>query len=608
MAARFWVGGSGNWDASDTTHWSATTGGASGATVPSASDDVTLDASSGGGTVTVAATANCLSLTMGAFTGTLNTNGFALNCTGILSISGTGVRTVTLGASTINCGTWTATTVTNLTFNPNTSIIIQTGATTFNGGGLTYNEVQHTSTGTSTLAGANTFTNFRRTNASGYAKLYLSANQTVTSILVLTGNNANSQRMFVCASDSESYATGTRRTITCNGTITLTNVDFVDITGAGSGSWTGTSVGDCGNNSGITFTAAVTRYWVGNGGFYYDTTHWSTSSGGSTGASMPLPQDTANFDANSFSTASPNVDMFSGLRLGNVNFTGATNTPSFGHGTFYWDFYGSMTFISGMTVNSRSSIRGRGSHTVTMNGLVLGTSQIIIDAATGTYTLADNFSANTSFNWLGGNITAIGDVSLTGVFFNGSNTRTINMGNGLWTLTSTGPWSGSSFGGVSINAEKSTIRLTDNSVSNKGFGFSVGGQTYHKIHVATGGAGRVDFVNTMTVKEIRIDAGRAVRFSSGTTVTIPIGGQLIWQGGSAAGITVDSSSAGSPFTLSLASGVIDKVNYVSLKDSTASGGGTFYAGANSTNVSGNTGWTFTAPPAIKRREFLEFFA
>jgi hypothetical protein len=35
-------------------------------------------------------------------------------------------------------------------------------------------------------------------------------------------------------------------------------------------------------------------------------------------------------------------------------------------------------------------------------------------------------------------------------------------------------------------------------------------------------------------------------------------------------------------------------DYVSLKDSTASGGAAFFAGPNSTNVSGNTGWTFNA--------------
>lgn len=46
MADRFWVGGNGNWDASTTTHWSATPGGAGGASVPTISDDVYLQQSS----------------------------------------------------------------------------------------------------------------------------------------------------------------------------------------------------------------------------------------------------------------------------------------------------------------------------------------------------------------------------------------------------------------------------------------------------------------------------------------------------------------------------------------------------------------------------------
>jgi len=39
MADRYWVGGTGSWDAT-TTNWSATNGGAGGASVPTASDDV----------------------------------------------------------------------------------------------------------------------------------------------------------------------------------------------------------------------------------------------------------------------------------------------------------------------------------------------------------------------------------------------------------------------------------------------------------------------------------------------------------------------------------------------------------------------------------------
>ena len=52
MSNLYWVGGSGNW--SDTAHWSTSSGGSSGASVPTSSDDVFIDSNSGlsGGTIT----------------------------------------------------------------------------------------------------------------------------------------------------------------------------------------------------------------------------------------------------------------------------------------------------------------------------------------------------------------------------------------------------------------------------------------------------------------------------------------------------------------------------------------------------------------------------
>src|SRR3989344_4550557 len=72
MASRFWVDGAGNW--SDTAHWSLTTGGAGGETVPTSSDDVTLDGSSGVGLVTVDVTGACKNLDMSAYGGTFKLN------------------------------------------------------------------------------------------------------------------------------------------------------------------------------------------------------------------------------------------------------------------------------------------------------------------------------------------------------------------------------------------------------------------------------------------------------------------------------------------------------------------------------------------------------
>ena len=64
MANRYWVGGVGSW--SSTTKWSLTSGGASGASVPTATDDVIFDANSGltGATATVDTAQTCNNLTI----------------------------------------------------------------------------------------------------------------------------------------------------------------------------------------------------------------------------------------------------------------------------------------------------------------------------------------------------------------------------------------------------------------------------------------------------------------------------------------------------------------------------------------------------------------
>jgi hypothetical protein len=52
MTTYYWVGGSGNWTPTDTTHWSLTSGGAGGAGVPAATDDVVFQNITAGTTIT----------------------------------------------------------------------------------------------------------------------------------------------------------------------------------------------------------------------------------------------------------------------------------------------------------------------------------------------------------------------------------------------------------------------------------------------------------------------------------------------------------------------------------------------------------------------------
>jgi hypothetical protein len=108
MAARFWVtGGTGNWNS--TTNWSATSGGASGASVPGSGDTAAFDANSGSDTVTLDISPDIQTLTCTGFTGTLafGTNTISLNSTGTIF---TGATTMTVtGTPQIICTNSSAT-------------------------------------------------------------------------------------------------------------------------------------------------------------------------------------------------------------------------------------------------------------------------------------------------------------------------------------------------------------------------------------------------------------------------------------------------------------------------------------------------------------------
>ena len=68
MATRYWVGGSGVWDSSTTTHWSASSGGASGASAPTTNDAVIFDSASSGAAYIVSCdfSATCAGITTSA--------------------------------------------------------------------------------------------------------------------------------------------------------------------------------------------------------------------------------------------------------------------------------------------------------------------------------------------------------------------------------------------------------------------------------------------------------------------------------------------------------------------------------------------------------------
>lgn len=255
----------GRWDTTNTNNWVTTTGGTNyGQTVPSSADSVTLDASSGGGTVTVNATISITTLTMGQFGGTLDfsANNNNITLSGVMSITGTGTRTLNMGN-----GNWTLsavsgnfvdfTVITGLTFNANSSNMIFSGlmSATNNiilGTGLTYNTLtfnaQSTKFGFQLFNGAGTTITSMVINAPN-TLLFLTG---VTLIIngMSTSGASLANPIYLGSTNAAATATISRAT----GTTTLDYCVCRLLAATGGATFNATNSIDLGRNTGLTFT------------------------------------------------------------------------------------------------------------------------------------------------------------------------------------------------------------------------------------------------------------------------------------------------------------------------------------------------------------------
>ncbi len=300
---------------------------------------------------------------------------------------------------------------------------------------------------------------------------------------------------------------------------------------------------------------------------------------------------------------------------------GATLTPGANLITLHGDFINDGTLTSGsggITIAGTTATQSIAGFTTT------GT--VTLSKTSGTATATGNFNGNAfTVNGVGGTLdlgtglthTFTGAITLTnGTLSNtssnistisfsssNSNTRVLTMGSGTWELTSTGTvWDTTTVTGLTINANTSTIKLTNNSGSLKTF--SGGGNTYNNIWFApSGGAGTFEVRGANTFADFRDNgtAAHSILFTAGTTTIVTSWtvtgntGQLITiNSGNGSGATSTSVH-----TLSDTTGT-NVGNYLNIQHSVAGGGASWYAGANSTNNQGvadaGSGWIFTSPP------------
>lgn len=264
----------------------------------------------------------------------------------------------------------------------------------------------------------------------------------------------------------------------------------------------------------------------------------------------------------------------------------------------------SFTFVPGMTYSPADStavvsFEASANINLTSAGKTFG--RVTIAALSpGGVTLLDNLTmlglfgfSRTNFNANGFNVTA------SSVASNNNNSRTFTMGSGTFTISGTGDiWD---FGGsnFTVNSNTSTILLTDTSSSAKTF-IGAGGKVYNNLTVTAGGSGILTFESNTTFNIFTINPPKTVRFTSGDTFNFT---SFLATGLSGNIITITSTTNGSIHTLSKTSGTVSS-DWLSLRDSNATGGAVWQAGRNSINVSNNRGWIFVHRSLIRGNSFI----
>lgn len=458
--------------------------------------------------------------------GTLDFNG-TTSTIGGLDLEGANARTLTLGSATLTIigsaassgNAMTFITTTNLTISANTASINITGSGNvngtgnFNGASITVNPAGIVRFGAPT-GSALTFANVTLLGAANKTTApSLRGSLTVTGTLTITGNSVVNRMLFT--SNSEGTAVSVSAAA-----VALTNCDFRDISASGAAApWTGTSLGNAQGNTNITTDTPVTRYWVGGTGNWDSSSRWSASSGGSSGASVPLCHDDVVIDANSGTGTITQNQARAGA---NINMTGYTGT--FTTGSAGCDVQGSWTLGSGTIYTpgaSGPSFKGRGSFTINLNGALPGNSYFFWMIG-GTYTLQSNITYATSGNLqiMAGTLNLNGYTISCASFISSTNvTRVLNLGSGGFNLAGTGTvWSMTNPGTLTINSGTSTIALTGTTGDAKTFGG--GDKSYYNLTMNGGYSSALTITGANTFNTLSVGAQTVLTMPSSTTNTI----------------------------------------------------------------------------------------
>ena len=509
MANRYWVGGSGTWNTISTTHWSATSGGASGASAPTTADSVFFD-QAGSYSVTNSSSV-CLNFTVSAGSPSFSAS---IGIYGSFSISSTPAFAV--GGIITFASTTTGKTITTNGISIGSDIYFD-GV----GGGWTLQDAL----------------------TCGQIGLYngaLSLNDKT-----LTGSTLTCGGTGVCSINFGTI-----------GTIVLKNAAY---------DW---------NSSNANLTVLGTPIVS----FTY-----SGASTSNINVGTPTESNSISFN---FTAGTYGVFITGGV-VKNLNFTGYS-----GNWTIGGTIYGNLILSSTMTTSFSSTVTfaaTSGTKTISTNAVLINTN-ITFNGVGGTWQLQDAITIGTTRigTLTNGTIDLNGKTLTVGTRFltaAGTKNITFNGGTLVCPAANTTSFNNAAPTNFTTTTGTGTGKISMTAATAKTF---VGGGSTFNCTLSNDGAGAltVTGANTFTTIANGVQP-TSFLFTAGTTTTL-----TNWNVSGTAGnlVTIGSVTAAT-HTLSKASGTILS-EYVSVTNSIATGGATWYAAYGSTDGGGNTGWIF----------------
>ena len=318
----------------------------------------------------------------------------------------------------------------------------------------------------------------------------------------------------------------------------------------------------------------ATYYWVASSPGTWDsttTTPWSLSSGGAGSAGVPTATDNVIFNT----AADVTLVNTGAAKCNNFTITGAGIAGFSGNGGI--SIYGNVSLTPTTTIASTGSLLlyGTAGNTFSQNGATITVAAVQVNG-TGTYTLGSALACGSVYINAGGLNTGGFNVTCTTLSSSNTTTRTISLAGSTVTISTINFLDTT---GLTFNCGTSTINVSGASLAS-------GGLTFYNVTKTNTSTLTISGNNTFNNIGSTASAATTIKFTSGTTQTVA---NFTAAGAAGKVLTLSSTTAGSAATMTKSGGGGVMVDYMSIRDSTVVGV-SWFPGANSTNVSNNSGW------------------